>query len=504
MTTSTPSSLKHKCTISERSFEISPAEVHFYQTLGLPLPTLCPAERHKRRISFRNFTSLYKRKCDATGQNIISMYHQDQKFPVYQKDFWWTDQWSAEDYGLDYNCEESFLKQYARLASQVPRSSLMAIQCEDCDYVNMANSSARCHLVFGCVGNEDCIGGHIVWNSKDCFENLYLYRCELCSNSIDLYCCYDLHWCQDCINCQCSMFLFNCQNCSDCFGCSGLQNAHYCFFNEQLTKEAYSARLAEYYPSDTVRLAQLLRAQSMQIDNTSRDEIITGTRNESVSGRHIFDSGYVNNSSDIKRSRDMVHCQTVQDGQDCIDLSFSGGPIKFCNECLTVSNCERVHYSHLLSNCSDSFYSEFCHSSSFLFGCNGLKNKSYCILNRQYSADEYEAVKKKIVESMIRNGEWGEFFPAEMSPFTYQESIASEYYPLKNKSSGEDKVSFEVRQALPFDETAGIYTCQLSGERYRVTKQEKIFYERKQFPIPAIAPLLRHKDRMAKRRNLQL
>ena len=31
---------------------------------------------------------------------------------------------------------------------------------------------------------------------------------------------------------------------------------------------------------------------------------------------------------------------------------------------------------------------------------------------------------------MKKRGEWGEFFPGMVSPFAYNETVASEYYPL--------------------------------------------------------------------------
>jgi len=36
---------------------------------------------------------------------------------------------------------------------------------------------------------------------------------------------------------------------------------------------------------------------------------------------------------------------------------------------------------------------------------------------------------------MISSGEWGEFFPIEMSPFGYNETIAQEYFPITQDES---------------------------------------------------------------------
>ena len=38
---------------------------------------------------------------------------------------------------------------------------------------------------------------------------------------------------------------------------------------------------------------------------------------------------------------------------------------------------------------------------------------------------------------MRASGEWGEFFPIEISPFGYNETVAQEYFPLSKDDCGE-------------------------------------------------------------------
>ena len=54
----------------------------------------------------------------------------------------------------------------------------------------------------------------------------------------------------------------------------------------------------------------------------------------------------------------------------------------FCNE------VERVLYSKNCFSCKD------------CFGCIGLRNKQYCILNTQYTKEDYEEIVAQIIESM--------------------------------------------------------------------------------------------------------
>jgi len=59
---------------------------------------MCPDCRRQNRQSFINERSIYKRKCDATGESIISMYSPDKPFKIYSQEFWWSDKWEASDY----------------------------------------------------------------------------------------------------------------------------------------------------------------------------------------------------------------------------------------------------------------------------------------------------------------------------------------------------------------------------------------------------------------------
>jgi hypothetical protein len=59
-----------------------------------------------------------------------------------------------------------------------------------------------------------------------------------------------------------------------------------------------------------------------------------------------------------------------------------------------------------------------------------LRNKEYCILNKQYTKEEYEQLVPQIIDHMTKTGERGEFFPASISPFCYNETVVMEYYPL--------------------------------------------------------------------------
>jgi hypothetical protein len=79
---------------------------------------------------------------------------------------------------------------------------------------------------------------------------------------------------------------------------------------------------------------------------------------------------------------------------------------------------------------SDMIYCDHCFFSSNCFGCIWLRNKQYCIFNKQYSKEEYEIQVPKIIAHMIAAWERGEFFHPLLSPFGYNETVAQEYFPI--------------------------------------------------------------------------
>ncbi len=251
--------MKKICAVSKKEFEITLEDLAFYEKMGVPAPTLCPEERQRQRIAFRNFRSLYRRKCSATGKAIISMYHEDQPFPVYENDYWWSDKWSPFDFAQEFDFSKAFFPQYHKLTQKVPRFATANVNCENSQYSNFAWSARNCYLIFGCVRDEDCLYGHIVWDSKDCMDNLYIFRCQWCSNCTDCLDCYNTHFSTECAHCTDCYFSHDCRSCRNCFGCVNLRNKEYYFLNQPCTKAEYEKKLSAVFPLTHFTIEQGLR-----------------------------------------------------------------------------------------------------------------------------------------------------------------------------------------------------------------------------------------------------
>ena len=112
------------CRQCSTDFPITDRDIEFYSKVSptflgkkyhIPSPTLCPDCREQRRLAFRNERKLYRRKCDATGNDIISIYSPESKFTIYSQEYWWGDAWDPIEYGKEFDLTRSAIDQFREL-----------------------------------------------------------------------------------------------------------------------------------------------------------------------------------------------------------------------------------------------------------------------------------------------------------------------------------------------------------------------------------------------------
>ena len=114
----------NQCTQCTSLFEITDEDRQFYNKVDVPNPTLCAPCRQQRRAYYRNELNLYHRNCDATGDDVVTMYRPETKVIIYKPDYWWSDKWSPLDYGKQFDFSRPFFEQFHDLQLKVPRLSL--------------------------------------------------------------------------------------------------------------------------------------------------------------------------------------------------------------------------------------------------------------------------------------------------------------------------------------------------------------------------------------------
>ena len=227
-------------------------------------------------------------------------------------------------------------------------------------------------------------------------------------------------------------------------------------------------------------------------------------------------------SFDIKSGENSKFCFTVRKAIDSYDLSFTG-EAEECYQGLTMLDSSRVIGSQIIVDSNDVYYSEFCYNSNDIIGCYGLRKKSYCILNKQYSKEEYEKLKEEIIDNMKANGHWGNFFPEHMSPFDYNESIANEYLPLTKEevmdkgllwrdnipyTTGQGTIEYENLPKNSDDYNDNlineVLTCDNCEKNFKLINREINFYKKNKLLLPSRCFNCRHAERMGRRNKRNL
>src|SRR3989344_7406017 len=112
------------CQSCKADFRIEPDDFSFYEQMQVPPPTWCPECRMLRRLAWAGYRMLYKRKCDFTGDNVISSYHPDLPYKTYRQDVWWSDKWDPKTHGRDYDFSRPFFEQFNDLLLATPHPVL--------------------------------------------------------------------------------------------------------------------------------------------------------------------------------------------------------------------------------------------------------------------------------------------------------------------------------------------------------------------------------------------
>lgn len=514
------------CKQCKSEFEITPEETTLREKIcetfeagKVPPPTQCPPCRMRRRMAWRNERVLYKRKCDKTGKEIISIYPSDAPFPVYDRTVWWGDEWSPLDYGqeFDFGPKVTFFEQFAELLAKVPRPSLNSRNIENSEYCNFAFDSRNCYLSHNSYRSESLLYCYWSLENNDCIDCSYIFKCERCYGCTDCNHSYNCLYCTLSHNCTDSFFLYDCRGCRDCFGCVGLRNKSFHMFNEKLSKEEYHKRLKEFDLQNPDHIKDIKeRVKVLKLKHHHLYSIQNKTEN--CTGDYIFESKDCIECYQAYRSRDCMYVQDTET-KDSLD-GYHAGWSDFTYDTYSAVNQRGVAFVSQCWDGSDNFYSDNCQFSSHTFGSIGLKHKNYCILNKEYSKEEYLKLLPKIVEHMKRTGEWGEFFPINLSPFAYNESMAQENYPLTKEQVLErgwrwrepDKREYQLQtykipdriEKTPDEITDELLACTDCSKNYKIIPQELEYYREKKLPVPRICHDCRYAERLKLRNPRKL
>jgi len=521
--------MQKTCTNCSASFEITNDDLAFYDRISpviggkkftIPPPTHCPDCRLQRKIAWRNERYMYKRTCDATGEQIISMYPPDSPFKIYKQDIWWGDSWNALEYGREFDFNRPFFEQFRELQVEVPRLALVNKNSENAQYTNHASGNKNCYLSAVTFECEDIYySDWIIDHSRDLVDCSYMMEsCELCYETYYAWGAYRVFFSEFMKRCQDAWFCYDCVNCKHCFLCTNLRSKRYCIRNKQYSEEEYEQKIKEILPLSHSQLVEYRKDYVQMKEERAIHQATYQVNTTASSGDLLFNTENCFHCYDTISSKDCRYCYSVIDVKDSLDI-YHVGWAELMYECHAISNGYKCFACHFTYDNKNALYCDCTQNCRDVFGCCSLNQKQYCILNKQYSKEEYESMVPRIIEHMKKTGEWGEFFPMKYSPFAYNQSRAQEFYLLTKEEAAKKNIKWseyappepDVQKVIPASKLPEHITdtpddilnwalyCEVSNIPFQLVKQELSFYRKLDLPVPRRHPNQRYSDRVAMR-----
>ena len=518
---------KRNCQNCKQSFVIEPEDFKFYEKMQVPPPTFCPMCRFQRRLMFRNERALYKDKCDLCGKDMISVFSPEKPFKVYCSPCWWSDHWDPMESGQEYDSSRNFFEQMKEVQLKAPFMNLIVAYASlvNSDYVNHAGSLKNCYLSYNGDYGENVNYTETFLNDKDSMDSTMLGESELCYWCINVGKCFKIFFSEDCNDSHNIYFSKNLSGCSNCFGCINLRKKQYHIFNEPYSKEDYEKKIREFH-LDSYESVQKLKERVYKFWQTIPHKFMHERHNVDVSGDYVYES---------KNARNMYQVRYVENGKfsqiittapikDVYDYTeWGGGAQRILDSITTGLQADSVKFSSgVWDGTMNMEYSMYNVSCSNNFGCINLRKKQYCILNKQYTKEEYENLRAKIIEDMNKNPyidskgrvfKYGEFMPYDLSPYDYNESTASWYFSLQKEkvlengwrwhdlTPSEYKVTMKPEDMpdsindVKDDIVNEVFECIDCKGVWRVIKPELELLRRFGLPLPRKCSNCRYKER---------
>ncbi|MFA5076500.1 MAG: zinc-ribbon domain containing protein [Patescibacteria group bacterium] len=512
-----------QCKNCGQEFIITEQDRSFYNRINVPEPQICWACRRQRRLAWRNERVLYRRKCDLCQTEMVSLYPENNPTPIYCHECWWSDKWGGADYAQDFDFSQPFFEQFSQLIKNVPRLTIINSKGINSDFCNYSYANKNCYLTIGCHYEEDCFYNDHSTKNHSCLELARSINCELSCNCVDSAKCYQcsyLDFCKECNNCH---FCYNCSGCHDCFLSSDQLNQKYVFKNKQLTPHNYQQTVGDYLSGS---YQQFERAQQEYL------EIVKNTIKKYTHQVYCVDCV----GDDLVNCKNLRYCFDATGCADCaygvqMDEQYDSRDNDYMGYdrsevCLETIGCSGVFNCYFCDSCWHDHhlqYSNLAFGSNDCFGCVGIKNQKYCILNKQYSEDEYKKLLSKVIDHLKKTGEYGWFFPLGLSPYGYNATVNMEPYnqPL-NKVEVSELGSWwqentpgtfgkETINQLPdnIGEVGDniikeILACANCHKNFKIITQELELYKKLNLPLPRLCPDCRYFARIKRRQPRQL
>jgi len=289
-------------------------------------------------------------------------------------------------YTMSYgSSENSQYSEWTYMAKNVYLSTFVVYDCENVLYSYSVKSS--CKNIFNSI--------MVWWSSENIYSSVGII------GSFSIFYSNHIEWSNN------IWFSKNLIWCTECLFCENLENKSYCIKNISYEKNEYLKK-----KEDIIKDKQKFPLYQQNIE----------TKNMHISYSENIWNWYC------------IH--ELKDWNNCLFVWWRNIPSQNIFDSIGVSNGDYIiwctwSWSGMNIYCSINswiwnkiFYCDMCINCSYCLGCIGLKNKSFCILNKQYTKEERFEKANEIFTQMEKDWQLWKFFPASMNPFYFNDTVA--------------------------------------------------------------------------------
>lgn len=418
-----------------------------------------------------------------------------------------TDSW------VDYNFNKWFFENFWEFMKQsyFP-ARIVIVENENCDYSDIVLWSKNAYLSNVIINNCENI---LYWMSiKD--NCTYIVNSCMVFNNSEI--CHMTFWIINSFKIFYSRFINNSNNiwfstnlvwCSECILCDSLENQKYCIENKKYEKNIYLEKKKEL----------LKNKQEYSKIYSWLKNIWNNVSTTNSTWNFLVDCDDVENWYNcywVKTWRNIILIWWEIWNEDIYDVFQAGSPS--WDDMYWVTWAWRW-VKNLFNSCNVNgwvsvFYSTFMEDCSYCIWCIWLRGKSYCILNKQYNKIEWEKLADKIFTSMESDWILWDFFPANLNPFYFNDTMAHLIWNFKEEQikdkwymRREHEIKVDIPEWSNLIKTTEINKYQWydsywnwkinpeilnkviedkKGNYYRIVQMEYDFLKKYSLPIPEI------------------
>ena len=324
---------------------------------------------------------------------------------------------------LDYDFSKDFFNNFFDLFKTIKLPNLLQYyENENSDYADIVASCKNCYL--STVIINDCENVFYSLIVRKLCRNVF-YSMFINNNSENIYLSRDV---AESFNIFYSAYIRNSSNiwfssnliwCTNCIFCNNLENASYCINNKKYDKKDFLKEKEN-----------ILKRKDEFIDFYKNiKEVGNNINSINVKGSSIEQSLDIENGyyvSNMKNARNVVFVWSAEWNENFYDIfnawSMWGNDFYAIQWAWTGSSS--LYCSVQIWFSTNIFYSYHLESCSYCIWCIWLRNKSYCILNKQYNKMDWEDLAEKIFSQMDKDWILWDFFPWSLNPIYFEDSVA--------------------------------------------------------------------------------